>query len=67
MALKDRPTLRLLLQLGTALLFLVLAAAAIDLLSRLGVQHPNLAGVVTVSIIGLGFVIGWVLNRKSTH
>jgi hypothetical protein len=35
MVLKGRPTLRIVLQIGTVLLLLVMAAAAVDLLSRL--------------------------------
>jgi uncharacterized membrane protein YoaK (UPF0700 family) len=64
MALKDRPTLRLILQLGTVLLFVVLAAVAYDLLSRLGVHHPNLAGIITLSILAVIFALGWVVNRR---
>jgi hypothetical protein len=64
MALKDKPALRLVLQVGTVLLFLVLAAVAYDLLSRLGVRHPNLAGIITLSIFAVIFALGWVVNRR---
>jgi hypothetical protein len=66
MVLKGRPTLRIVLQIGTVLLLLVMAAAAVDLLSRLGVHYPNLVGFSVLFVVTLVVVVRSILNRKKT-
>ena len=66
MILEDRPKLRGFLLLALVLFAVVSAVAAIDLFSRLGVHHPNLTGIVVLSIFTVIFAIGWMFNRKRT-
>ena len=64
MTIKDKPVLRPLLQLALVIVFLILVIAVIDFLSRLDIHHPNLAGIITLSILAVIFAIGWIVNRR---
>ena len=66
MVLEDRPFLQGLLRIALVLFLLVLAVVAIDLLSRLGVHHPSLAGFITLLILAAIFAVGWIVNRRRT-
>ena len=64
MTIKDKPVLRPLLQLALVIVFLILVIAVIDFLSRLDVHHPNLAGIIVLSIFAAIFAVGWMFNRR---
>jgi hypothetical protein len=66
MILENRPILRVLVQVALLLLLLALAVAAIDLLSRLGIHHPNIVGFAVLSVFAVVIAIRWFSNRKET-
>ena len=51
MVLEGRPILRTFLRLAFVLFLVALAAAVVDILSRLGTHHPNLAGIAALMIL----------------
>jgi uncharacterized membrane protein YqjE len=61
--LEDRPKLRFFLRLALLLALLAFLAAVIDLLYRLAVPHPNLAGIIVLLILAAIFFIQWNSNR----
>lgn len=65
MVLEDRPVLRGFLRIALVLFLLALAITADDLVSRLGIRHPNLAGTTILVVLAVIFVFGWIFNSQT--
>jgi len=63
MVLGDRPILRGFLQLALVVFLVVIAAAVMDILSRLGNHHPNWAGIATLLILAGILTVGRLIDR----